>query len=431
MPAPTRCKPARRRKDSSAWTILRLSLVRGEEIPGNARNSGRRVVARGLAEAVEQERYGETVKFSFDLESAAPPVDDAGRQMNDAALGNSTIGVTALQREAWEEKFLAELRHHWETFGGINDKNIFTRIGFSSDEFFERILAEHPAKKLADNVENARRVFSILSASRSELIDLAGQFHYRVLHNPHDEHDLDAILRAATKEVYTYSGAAEALVQAYHHMVPSDSKFSLSYKALRAEIIGDSNVIRFFKDLRNSNNHIHILEATPHYSFKQSFAAGTTEVTSELRFNSHAILNGERFTQQSKSMAIDKEHLPVIPLVNEHFEIASQFYNRVLVKTGIHRDALLRDFARIKVARKSMSYRNALAILLQIAVPQKLNPYEYLHAWFTEDELKHIYAFPDHSKEQLEYMISLRDPLQTCDATTRKELYKLFSVSEQ
>ena len=77
-------------------------------------------------------------------------------------------------------------------------------------------------------------------------------------------------------------------------------------------------------------------------------------------------------------------------------------------------------------ARKAIGEKVSLGIILQIAVPKKLNPYEYLDKWFTEDELKNIYSFDDHTKEQLEYMISLRDPFGFCDRHTREELYKLF-----
>jgi hypothetical protein len=66
--------------------------------------------------------------------------------------------------------------------------------------------------------------------------------------------------------------------------------------------------------------------------------------------------------------------------------------------------------------------------MLQQALPKKLDPYEYLESWFSEEELEKIYSLPDHSSEQLEYMIALRDPLGFCDADTRETLYRLFSV---
>jgi hypothetical protein len=347
----------------------------------------------------------------------------------DATLLKSVTHLMANQKEKEEAKLLAALRSHWEQYGEITDKTLLVHVGYQSGDFYERVLAEHPARKLADSVENVRRTFNILKKSRSELVDLAGCFHYRLLHDPPKEVDYDIALREATKEVYTYANAAESLVQAYRHMVPEDSKFAPKYEALKKEIIGENGVVRFFKDLRNSNNHIPILEAAPHYNITRSFSSGTTDVSSGLRFNSNAILAGERWSPKSKALASEKAHLQVLELVSEHFKLVSEFYDKVMVRTGIHNEPIFRDYQRIQVARKSMSHRLTLAIILQAAVPKKLNPYEYLHTWFTEQELKRIYALPDNSREQLEYMISLKDPLDLCDADTRGQLYKLFSVA--
>jgi hypothetical protein len=77
-----------------------------------------------------------------------------------------------------------------------------------------------------------------------------------------------------------------------------------------------------------------------------------------------------------------------------------------------------------------MSYRNTLAIVLQSAIPKRLNPYEYLDRWFTKDELEMAYALADRSKDQVDYLISLRDPLGLCPEYTRSKLYKLFGVEE-
>jgi hypothetical protein len=129
-----------------------------------------------------------------------------------------------------------------------------------------------------------------------------------------------------------------------------------------------------------------------------------------------------------KSFVAGRKSLDVISLMDEHFELVSRFNELVFVRTGVHSDKGYRDIERILSARKTMSYRNSLAIILQVAVPKKLNPYEYLHKWFSESELKRIYSFTDHTKDQIEYMIAMRDPFGFCDRHTRQELYKLFSI---
>jgi len=118
----------------------------------------------------------------------------------------------------------------------------------------------------------------------------------------------------------------------------------------------------------------------------------------------------------------------VIDLIDEHFKLASRFKDIVLFRTGIHSDKGFRDYYKIIQARQVIAKRVWLGVVLQTALSTNLNPYEYLREWFTDDELKNIYSFGDHTKEQLEYMISLRDPFGFCDFDTRNGLYKLFSV---
>jgi hypothetical protein len=334
----------------------------------------------------------------------------------------------AEQKNQAEEKLLEALQLQWAQYEEIVDKTLLVGIGYQSAEFYQGLLAKHPARKLSDGVENVRRAFSILEKSKSELVDLGGRFHYRLLHGPPNDIDYDSALKEATKEVYTYANAAESLVQAYRHMVPKGSKFSSRYESLKKEMIEGKAIARFFKDLRNSNNHVHILEAAPHYNITRSFSATTNEVSSGLRFNSSIILTADDWSSESKALASEKNDLQVLELVIQHFNLASEFYNKVIVRTGIHSDLLYRDYQRIQIARKAISHRITLGIILQAAVSKKLNPYEYLHVWFTEQELKQIYSLPDNSKEQLEYMIALKDPLDLCDEHTRQQLYALFSV---
>ena len=346
-----------------------------------------------------------------------------------AALSMSDAELFKLlkdQQSTADQRRRSEIDAQWKQFGEIRDKDLLLRIGFSSEEFVNQLKGAHPARSLADSVENVDRAFDILSASRCAFVDIAGKFHARVVHDLHRHDDREPALNEATKEVYTYSCAVTSLVQAYRHMVSGNDDFKRKYDALRAEIFSGSKIVRFFSDLRNNNNHIHILTASPHYTITTRFE-GKREVKSGISFNRDLILNGD-WSKESKEFVTERDSLEVVELLDEHYKLASQFKSIVLFRTGIQFDIGYRDLARILHARKTVAARAWLGVVLQSAVPKKLNPYEYLSHWFTESELKNIYSFNDHTREQLEYMIALRDPFGFCDHHTRKELYKLFSV---
>jgi hypothetical protein len=335
---------------------------------------------------------------------------------------NEIFDAINRQHLAADQRRRAKVEAEWKQFGEIQDKDLLFCIGFSSQEFVDELLAAHPARRLADSVENLKIAFDILTRSRAAFVDIAGRFHARVVHDLHEGND-----RKPTLSEATYSCAAISLVQAYRHMISQRPEAREIYEQLRAEVFSDPKILRFFSDLRNSNNHVHILVASPHYTITSRFN-GKPEVKSGISFNRNAISRDQGWSAESESLLKTRENLEVIDLIDEHFKLAARFKDTVLFRTGIHSDKGYRDYMRIFQARKVIGERVSLGLVLQIAVPKKLNPYEYLDHYFTEDELKNIYSFEDHTKEQLEYMITLRDPFGFCDRHTREELYKLFSV---
>ncbi len=227
--------------------------------------------------------------------------------------GDEFIDLLNKQNLEADQRRRAAIEAEWNQFGEIRDKDLLLRIGYSSQEFFDELLSSHPAKKLADSIQNVSMAFDILSRSRMAFVDLAGKFHARVVHQLHKDEDREAALSEATKEVYTYSCAAESLVQAYRHMISGRAEIERKYNALRAEIFQNSTILQFIKGLRKSNNHVHILTASPHYTITNRFE-GKPEVKSGISFNRAAILNSNEWSVGAKSFVAARDNLEVIEL---------------------------------------------------------------------------------------------------------------------
>ncbi len=346
--------------------------------------------------------------------------------MDDHQLLVSTFAGMQAQAIDADKKRLGEIEGQWKKFGEIQDRKLLIRIGYSSQEFFEDLLKVHPGTPIFDNVSNVHNAFNILERSRSSFVDLLGAFHSRVVYRLNDKEDRNTTLSQATKEFFTYSCAAISLVQAYRHLISGNEIFKENYEAFKKETFQNSHIPKLFSDLRNSNNHDQILTARPHYSIKRHLESGKEEVISGLRINRDIILSSKEWSQTSKALVKARTDLQAIELIEEHFKLASKFYNAVLFRAGIHQDKKYRDLLRVKAARKAIGTKVSLSLALQFV--KKKNPYEYLHKWFTHDELENIYSFKDNSKEQLEYIIALRDPMKFCDRDLRENLYELFSV---
>ena len=331
-----------------------------------------------------------------------------------------------MQQKTADQKRMAEIEDEWKKHNEIKDRKLLIRIGYSSPEFFKSLLEAHPAQRRKQSLDNVQRAFDILAASRLALIDVAGRFHARVEHNVLKD-EWKTALDEATREVYTYSCAANSLVQAYRGLLSSWPEIQKKYDQLKSEFIDTAGVIPFIAELRNSNNHYEIIKASPSFSITTR-DKGKREVKSTISFDRSAILNSSDWKSKAKAFISSRESLEVLELVDEHFGAVSKLKKVLVHRTGIRGDTALRDLERIESARKAITERVWLGILLQQAIAGKLDPYEYLEGRFTEDELKNIYSLPDHSSDQIEYMISLRDPLGFCDIDTRKQLYILFSV---
>ena len=346
--------------------------------------------------------------------------NDKGKLVDEMQVLERVFGAMHTRQATADAKRFAEIKAQWDQFREIRDKDLLLRIGFSSAEFAQKCLAVHPARRLWQDARNIGRAFDILRASRLTLVELAGSFHARIVHGIFDDRFQQTSLNEATKEIYTYSCAASSLVQAYRHLLSGNQKIRKAYDDLRSEIFSDSGILAFFSQLRNANNHLHILLAAPHYQVSHDLTKGASEVTSGIAFDKDQIVNNSEWSVEARSFAANRSDLDVIKLVEEHFALAASFKDLVFVRTGIQSDAAYRDYGRILLARKTISTRVSLGLILQQAVPKKLNPYEYLEKWFTSDELERVYAFPDHTQEQLEFMISLRHPLGFCDQHTRR-----------
>lgn len=206
---------------------------------------------------------------------------------------------------------------------------------------------------------------------RIAIIDLAGKFHARLLHDLSERDDTATVLQEATHEVYTYSCAVASLVQAYRHVISTYRAGQDAYDSLKSEVFEDSRLLRFFSDLRNSNSHVRIVTARPHYSIKLT---EQREVTSGLRFSREAILEGDAWARDSKALAAERTDLQVLDLINEHFKLAERFYRLVLFRTGIQSDVAYRDLLRLMRARRDIGRKVSFGIILQACGFRSMSP---------------------------------------------------------
>lgn len=110
-------------------------------------------------------------------------------------------------------------------------------------------------------------------------------------------------------------------------------------------------------------------------------------------------------------------------------------YNSGLIKFAQCIDNILvrsvtdaeRDYYNIEDSWKRLVSGQWMKVLAS-QIGKGKNPYDFLHKYFTPEEVREISRKPKHSQEQVDYIISLRSVETQCDDDLRSKLYELFGV---
>lgn len=121
-----------------------------------------------------------------------------------------------------------------------------------------------------------------------------------------------------------------------------------------------------------------------------------------------------------------KKNLDVVKIVDNYFTLARQFTRRYQVSLGIIEENGFREITRCRQALMILKTVMYLKLVLQQVKARDPDPYAYLPEHFTEEEIQRIYCFPAYSREQVDYIISLRDPIGVTEDTVKEKLYRIF-----
>lgn len=122
---------------------------------------------------------------------------------------------------------------------------------------------------------------------------------------------------------------------------------------------------------------------------------------------------------------------------NEKVNIADAIgkYNEGLTKFSKSIDDILarsvteaeKDYYNIQDSYKRTASGQWMKVMAS-QIGKDKDPYDFLHRFFKPEEVREIMRKPKHSREQVDYIISLRSIETACDNELRNVLYKLFGV---
>jgi hypothetical protein len=306
---------------------------------------------------------------------------------------------------------------------GQLDNNLLHELASSRQA--QSILSEHPLWILQSPRHDIDVAFDFLKRSRIDALRSYGEYHALLTQGIFSETKRLSI--DLTESIFRFAFAASALVQAYRRFESAGPYWAPQLTLARTRIFSGTGVQAFVQKLRNCYGHERILIAEPRGSV---LYRGTKTVTSSVEFDRNKLLDlKDAWNAEARAFIESQDSLDVMQIVSEYFNMAERLYHRYVADCGLVYHSGFCEINRCLEAVEAARTVLSLSLLLQNARANGVNPYHHLCEYFSVDELRRIYCFPARSREQVDYIFLLRDPLGLADSSLRTKLYELFECA--
>ena len=227
---------------------------------------------------------------------------------------------------------------------------------------------------------------------------------------------------AAQKDVAAYCflviGVRDTLRRIEKHRMDINDSISLLQKELF-----DHDLSIFIIDLRNNLSHGSVIVPKWQISYIEGNSYGS------MRYERQELLEFGRWKPESKQYIsrFGDAEINISHVVKDHFDLMSNLYRNLQDLFAINITDYEKDFFDIEDSHKKMIRRQWARILIE-QMKEGKTPYDYLHKFFTPQEVREILRKPNHSKEQVDYIISLKSVEVDVDEELRHLLYSIFEI---
>jgi hypothetical protein len=296
-----------------------------------------------------------------------------------------------------------------------------SRVGPARD----RILRNHPywiERKLKEALS------ALIDAAQFALVDIvrheAALAPYSSNWRQFEDHVQYTVSTPVQKDVMAFCSAAVGCIDTTRRLVARRSDLADKVKAIISENFTD-DVAAFVRSLRNNLSHGSV--AVPGWSV--SLDRQSTD--------GHVHLNKDELLSFGDWSAAARRYVESTPgdtigvtQTLRHYHAKLQRFSSDLEHLfATNRTSAEVDFYSIEDEYRRFGSRQMIKVLVD-QVGKQSNPYDYLHRFFKPEQVRAILRLPNHSKEQVDYIISLKNVETDCDAALRKSLYRIFRVQD-
>jgi hypothetical protein len=287
-----------------------------------------------------------------------------------------------------------------------------------------RVLAHHPGYNLYIIWQSIANLLPIFKASYDDMLSSLDVFHIKAKDESffsrrrHDEFE-NACLQI-NKCMYHFSSTSISLYnmcQSFRGLF-NPTEYIMRYDACYT----NSHEHHLVKAIRNSLSHKHFVPASYHIkAFQNSYETFFYVQTSALLEHNHL------HNPDKKHVLKAGEKIEIRPVFEKNGKNIIEFYE--WVRARLEEDVRFTDYHRCKMAPRRYATRSWWKIVMKQIETKKIDPYEHLTNYFTDDELAEIKKLPHRSKEQADRMIKIFDEDQACDNAMRQRIYSFLNIS--
>lgn len=326
------------------------------------------------------------------------------------------------QNKARAEEIEAKCVAMW-CQGMTPEPSVLKHLVFLPQEDFDNILSKHPCYSIDDAIKQVGSAFKILTSAHNQILETFGRYYSNVAFGDLSS-NLDVAERA-TSQVFQFSFAAAALIQTYRRLLSVCPDRKDEFTQLVNRSIADECLAGFVQELRNNFGHVRIHSPSPRGTYE---IGGQRNASVSILFKSSDLLEGGQWNLKAKSYIERQDEIDIISVIHEYHGFASKIFISYLARIGLLFDVGLGELRKIRAMRRHTLMTSYLNAILPAVSGGDFDPYCHLDKIFCNEELERILSLPCRSRQQVDYMIMLRDPLGLCEQNFREDLYRLFGA---
>ena len=190
----------------------------------------------------------------------------------------------------------------------------------------------------------------------------------------------------------------------------------------------NNHISEFIRLLRN--NLLHGEVVVPQWNITYESQRQTSVGT--MTYTAKELMTIGNWNKKSEKYisSFDGEKISLSEVVRDHFGCLNQLNRKMTDLFARNITETEKDFFGIEDSHKRERRGQWMKILIS-QIGKGKDPYEHLHRFFDPETVREILRLPRHSREQVDFIISLKMSEIDCDDELRNLLYDKFGVTDK